>query len=174
MEVDGGVYRFTTNALEQAPAGGGGGGGWDDLMADHRDAGSFGAGFETLINRVLTIQGAAQAEFPVDGALVDQVAVERSTFLLTATFRNDRGEAVTPEVASWTLTDGTGEVINSRLNVAITNPASEETIVLAGADLEMFTERDRELRFLTLKWTYDSGKPGRALAEFYVKKSGAV
>jgi hypothetical protein len=29
VELDGGVYRFTTNALEQAPAGGGGGGGLD-------------------------------------------------------------------------------------------------------------------------------------------------
>jgi hypothetical protein len=34
MEQDGLVYRFTTNALEQAPAGGGGGGG--DATADNQ------------------------------------------------------------------------------------------------------------------------------------------
>lgn len=37
MELDGSVYRFTTNALEQAPTGGGGGGG-TDWTADERTA----------------------------------------------------------------------------------------------------------------------------------------
>jgi ActR/RegA family two-component response regulator len=50
VELDGAVYRYTTNALEQAPSGGGGltvqdivDGVWDEPMADHLDSGSTGA-----------------------------------------------------------------------------------------------------------------------------------
>ena len=50
VELDGATYRFTTNALEQAPAGGGGATAadiadavWDELVADHAGVGSTGA-----------------------------------------------------------------------------------------------------------------------------------
>ena len=51
MELDGAVYRFTTNALEQAPSGGGGGptvaqiadAVWDERIDDHLNDRSFGA-----------------------------------------------------------------------------------------------------------------------------------
>lgn len=46
MELDGAVYRFTTNALEQAPTGGGGGSAaaiWDEPIAGHLTPGSTGA-----------------------------------------------------------------------------------------------------------------------------------
>lgn len=52
IELDGVVYKFTANALEEAPSGGGGGGPtaeeiadavWDEAIADHLDAGSTGA-----------------------------------------------------------------------------------------------------------------------------------
>jgi hypothetical protein len=50
LEDDGGTYRFTTNALEQAPSGGGGltvqdivDGVWDEPITDHLDSGSTGA-----------------------------------------------------------------------------------------------------------------------------------
>ena len=52
LELDGAVWRYTVNALEQAPAGGGGSGPtaaaiadavWDEPMADHLTGGSTGA-----------------------------------------------------------------------------------------------------------------------------------
>ena len=49
LELDGAVYRYTTNSLEQAPTGTGGGGGatvaqiWDEPIAGHLIAGSTGA-----------------------------------------------------------------------------------------------------------------------------------
>src|SRR4029077_14550530 len=49
LELDGAVYRYTTNALEQAPTGTGGGGGatvaqiWDEPIAGHLTPGSTGA-----------------------------------------------------------------------------------------------------------------------------------
>lgn len=51
MELDGSVYRWTTNALEQAPSGGGGGFAMSDLVADDDDtAGTWGY----LLSRVIT------------------------------------------------------------------------------------------------------------------------
>jgi hypothetical protein len=48
LELDGAVYRYTTNSLEQAPTGTGGGGAtvaqiWDEPIAGHLIAGSTGA-----------------------------------------------------------------------------------------------------------------------------------
>jgi hypothetical protein len=51
LELDGAVYRYTTNALEQAPTGGGGAptaatiadAVWDELLSGHTTAGSAGA-----------------------------------------------------------------------------------------------------------------------------------
>lgn len=61
VEVDGLIYRYTTNALEQAPAGGGGGGG-TDWTADER----------TAIRTVLGIPGSGTTPAnPSDGVLYD-------------------------------------------------------------------------------------------------------
>lgn len=60
MESDGGVYRFTTNALEQAPSGGGGGS--SDWTADEK----------TVIKTVLGIPSSGTTpESPTAGALKD-------------------------------------------------------------------------------------------------------
>lgn len=60
VEVDGLVYRYTTNALEQAPAGGGGGG--TDWTADER----------TAIRTILGIPGSGTTPAdPSDGVLYD-------------------------------------------------------------------------------------------------------
>lgn len=101
--------------------------------------------------------------------LLDDMAVEGSTLSVDVSFWDDRGSAVVPETASWTLTNGAGEVINSRSNVVIENPAAEEEIVLSGLDLAKQTDRDRELRFLTVSWTYDAGKTAKEEFGFYVR-----
>lgn len=50
VELDGSVYRYTTNSVEQAPTGGGGSAGtiadavWDEVRTDHTTAGTFGQG----------------------------------------------------------------------------------------------------------------------------------
>jgi hypothetical protein len=50
LELDGSVYRWTTNALEQAPSGGGGGIDWADLVADNDDTpGSFGKAIADIL-----------------------------------------------------------------------------------------------------------------------------
>ena len=59
VENDGGVSRFTANALEQGPSGGGGASaaaiadaGWDELSADHTGLGTYGA-LEKIIDRAI-------------------------------------------------------------------------------------------------------------------------
>jgi hypothetical protein len=69
MEIDGAVYRFTTNALEQAPSGGGGGGA-GLTQADVRTA--IGLGSANLDTQLAAISGKVDA---VDDLLDTEVAV---------------------------------------------------------------------------------------------------
>ena len=64
-------------------------------------------------------------------------AVEKSTYVITLAFANKAGVGVTPDSATWTLTDGGGTVINSRSGVAITPLAASVDVVLSGDDLAM-------------------------------------
>lgn len=79
LELDGSVYRYTVNALEQAPLGGGGGGGatpaeiadavWDEMRVDHAGAGSFGEGAGVVLAEAVVIPTANQNA----DALLDRV-----------------------------------------------------------------------------------------------------
>lgn len=82
------------------------------------------------------------------------VASEESTFAVTATFTDDAGASVTPNTLAWTLTDDSGNVINSRLSVAVAVPASSVTVVLSGDDLADVASTNR--RALAFRGTYDS------------------
>lgn len=81
-------------------------------------------------------------------------AVEQSTFVVTVSFTDETGAAVTPNAGlTWTLTDRHGTVINSRSAVSIT-PGESVEIVLSGNDLD-FDGADA-LRLLTVQGTYNS------------------
>jgi hypothetical protein len=83
-------------------------------------------------------------------------AVERSTFVISASFTDEAGAAVAPDSGmTWTLTDVVGTVVNSRENVAISS-ATTISVVLHGADLAIAdTYRDNR-RLLTIQGTYSS------------------
>lgn len=82
-------------------------------------------------------------------------AVERSTYVVTVAFSDEDGNAVTPDSITWTLSDTSGNVINSRSDVSISVPAASNDIVLSGADLAI--PRWRFLgRVLTIEAVYDS------------------
>ena len=98
-------------------------------------------------------------------------AVERSTYIVIASFKDENGTAVVPATIKWSLTDGAGNIINDRAEVEIETPASSVAIVLYGADLEL-PGVDRK-RVVTVKSTYDSatygdGLPLRDDAEFII------
>lgn len=82
-------------------------------------------------------------------------AIERSTFVVTADFTDHAGAPVVPVSMAWTLTDGSGAVVNSRSAVTISPLASSVNIVLSGADLALPSAGD-PVRVLTLQGTYDS------------------
>lgn len=80
-------------------------------------------------------------------------AVEKSTYVVVATFTNESGVAIAVKTITWTLTDSSGNIVNSRENVAGT-PGSTVNIVLSGNDLNITTYG--KSRVLTINATYDS------------------
>ena len=62
-------------------------------------------------------------------------AIDQSTYVIIASFRDENGQAVEPnDDLMWTLTDTAGNVINDRYQVPI-GAATSVSIVLHGADL---------------------------------------
>lgn len=71
---------------------------------------------------------------PTELAL-DRDPVENGTLVVTAKFRNHKGESMTPNSGlTWSLYRRDGTVVNNRDQESI-SPASEVSIVLSGADL---------------------------------------
>lgn len=90
LEIDGGVYRFTANALEQAPAGGGGGTDWtaDERTQIRAILGIAGSGttpddptvgiMDTIRDAVLAVK-ASTDNLPADPADASDIAASFST-----------------------------------------------------------------------------------------------
>lgn len=83
-------------------------------------------------------------------------AVEGSTFVINIAPTDEDGAAVTPNTATWTLTDENGNVINSRLDVSIGTPSTSMDVVLSGADLPGKTGGGNRTLKLAFEGTYDS------------------
>jgi predicted NAD/FAD-dependent oxidoreductase len=105
---------------------------------------------------------------------------EESSGSIVIRFRDRDDQPVTPNGANWTLTDEDGTVINSRENVVISSPATQEEILLQGNDLTIssgFTGV-AEKRIFTVQASYDSdlgsGIPLNEQATFYIDALVAV
>lgn len=94
---------------------------------------------------------------------IDTHATEKSTYIVTAAFTDEDGAAVSPATLTWTLTDSSGSVINSREDVAVSDPGTSEDIVLSGADLGV-TETGDVVRIITFEGTYNHVDHGNGLA----------
>ncbi len=107
---------------------------------------------------------------------VSQAVKERSTCVISVSFTDESGAAVTPTAVTWTLTDAAGTVINDREDESVT-PASEVDIVLKGDDLAL-PEDTTSLRLLTVEATYNStygsGLPLKDCCRFYVENLPSV
>ena len=84
---------------------------------------------------------------------------ERSTAILSVTFKDSDGALVVPKSATWTLSDGDNAVVNSRSEVPISPLASTVHIVLHGDDLALPVPRERTRRVL-VEAIYDSATYG--------------
>lgn len=82
-------------------------------------------------------------------------ATEGSTYVVTAAFTDEDGDAVVPASITWTLTDSQGSVINERDGVEVETPAASVDILLQGADLEADPSGGGYLLF-TIDATYNS------------------
>lgn len=83
-------------------------------------------------------------------------AVEESTYVVTLTFTDAGGVAVTPDALTWSLTTPAGTVINARAGVVAT-PDTSVALVLSGDDLTMQAgETGTVRRLLTVQATYSS------------------
>jgi hypothetical protein len=116
------------------------------------------------------------SEIKIDG----EFAVEKSTYIVTMNFKDENDDAVPPASGTWTLTDGDGNVINSREDVALSGLAAEMSVVLSGDDLALADgfSGNSESRIFTVEATYNSdlgvGLPLRDQLEFPVYNLGAV
>ena len=86
--------------------------------------------------------------------------MDASSKVVTITFKNESGTAVSPVTATWTLTDGDGDVVNNRTDVVISSPTSTEKIALSGDDL---LYSDGAKRYLVVESTYTSSVTGTVL-----------
>jgi len=104
-------------------------------------------------------------------------ANEKSTLVITASFTDEAGSAVTPDSIAWTLTnDGGRNIINRREDVSAT-PASSVNIVLSGDDLALSNDADATRRLTieaTYTSTYGSGLPLKESVSFTVSNINAV
>jgi len=86
-------------------------------------------------------------------------AINGSTYVITCSFADADGTAVTPSALTWSLTDDAGKVINSRSSVVI-SPAATVTIVLGADDLD---NDQGSNRIITIEGTYNSSTYGNNL-----------
>lgn len=82
-------------------------------------------------------------------------AIEEATYIITAAFTDEDGNAETPKAGLvWTLTDGNGNIVNDREDVALIEATSID-IVLSGDDLAVLAG-ETQTRILLIEGTYDS------------------
>jgi hypothetical protein len=85
-----------------------------------------------------------------------EYAVEKSTFAIVAVFTDEDGDAVTPDLVTWSLSNSSGTIINSLEDVSET-PASTVTIVLSGDDLQLLdSSNDYEERHCEISAVVDT------------------
>jgi hypothetical protein len=106
--------------------------------------------------------------------------VEKSSGSIIIRFRDRDNQPVAPVSATWTLTDNDGDVINSREDVAISSPATQEEILISGDDLAISAgfSGTAEKRIFTVEAIYNSDLgndlPLKEQAVFYVDALVAV
>ena len=82
---------------------------------------------------------------------------EEGSLVISMTFRDEDLSLVKPQTLTWTLTDESGAVVNSKENIAVTGSDLDTTVnvALTGDDLAIIAGVGL-LRIFTIKGTYDS------------------
>ena len=92
-------------------------------------------------------------------------ADDKSSYIIQCDFTDDSGEPVSPVSATWTLTDGNGDIVNTREDQPITALNSTIYIALSGDDLDVDEDgaRAKNMRCLIVEATYNSTLTGGIL-----------
>ena len=108
------------------------------------------------------------------------VAKEDGTYIITAAFTDEDGNAVAPATLNWSLTDLEGAVINEREEKEVANPSATETFVLSGDDIQVLSTEygGTVTREFTVEGTYNSdlgsGLPIKDSVRFTIDELVAV
>ena len=106
---------------------------------------------------------------------VTNAIAEEGHVSFSAAFTDEDGASVVPDTITWTLTDESGNVINSRSEVSV-SPAAAVDIVLSGDDLSIGNYGTR--RVLLIEYTFTSslgsGLPGKHQVSFKITDLVAV
>lgn len=81
-----------------------------------------------------------------------EIAKENGTFVEQFYCTDEDGAVVTPNAIVYDLSDGSGEIVNSRSSASVT-PSTLMTVVLSGADLAI---SGSSVRVMTIRATYNS------------------
>jgi hypothetical protein len=92
-------------------------------------------------------------------------ASELGNYVISVTFRDELGNAFTPDIVYWTVSDEFGTPVNDNEAVEISSPSSLEHILLTGNDLAIFEDNpmypdDKGKRNLTVWGTFTSAFSG--------------
>lgn len=90
---------------------------------------------------------------------LSKTAADEGTYVITCTFTDADGSAVTPNTLTWDLTDSARATINSRTAVSV-SPSTSVDIVLSGDDLDY---SDGVERIFSIEGDYDSSTYGSSL-----------
>lgn len=101
-------------------------------------------------------------------------ANERSTFVITASLRDEDGAPIVPQAADWTLAKLDGSIVNGRGRVPIPAPAHTMKITLNGDDTAILDGLPVEERAFILRGVYSGGRPFTAECRFNVKNITTV
>lgn len=105
-------------------------------------------------------------------------AVEQSTYVLNIAFADEDKSPITPNSATWTLTDDEGTVINSKDAVPITELSANKDVVLSGNDLAIKDAYYGNTRVFLVEYVYDSSLgndlPAKTQAYFDIENLVAV
>lgn len=114
-------------------------------------------------------------------SLLTEEATEKSSYVITAVFRDEDNDLVVPNSITWTLSNKGGIVINDRGDVNVETPSSSIDIVLSGDDLALLSGEagaENVERRLTIEAVYDSERadnlPLRDSVRFYLRNLRAV
>lgn len=100
-----------------------------------------------------------------------EAAVDQSSYVVQIDLTDETGSAISPLSATWTLEDGSENVINSREDVVISPLGSTMYIALSGDDINVADGNTRHLEVTAnyISATVGASLPVKSCARFNVQ-----